>query len=80
MAAPKSSRRTSSAIRAEKLVHDDAKSFVLESNASPEKYMHHFKGLTEKLDVKGPTSSEHQVKQDPTGKLRSLSLMKRTDI
>jgi hypothetical protein len=50
---------------------EDARTFVREKDAQPSKYMHYFNQLTEKLDVLGPTSSEHQVKQDPSGTLKS---------
>ena len=47
-------------------------SFVREHDASETKYMHHFDKLVEKLDVIGPMGAEHQVKQDPTGTLKSI--------
>jgi len=50
---------------------EEAKTFVLEKDASEQKYMHYFGQLSSRLDVSGPQSSEHQVKQDPSGTLKS---------
>jgi hypothetical protein len=52
---------------------DDAKTFVVGHHDYPGKYRHHFDQLDEPLDVEGPTSSEHQVKQDPSGTLKSIA-------
>jgi hypothetical protein len=58
---------------------DDAKTFVLSPHAYPGKYRHYFDQLEERLDVDGPTSSEHQVKQDPSGTLKSISVHDNVD-
>lgn len=50
---------------------EEAKSFTLEKDASEEKYMHYFEQLDHHLDIGPPQSSEHQVKQDPSGTLKS---------
>jgi hypothetical protein len=52
---------------------DDAKCFVLDSNAHPTKYMHFYDELDNKHGLARPNKSEHQVKQDPTGTLKSTS-------
>ena len=53
---------------------DDPKSFIVGHHDYPGKYRHYFDQLEEALDVEGPTSSEHQVKQDPSGTLKSIAL------
>jgi hypothetical protein len=55
---------------------DDAKCFVMAEDVHPTKYMHFFDQLESELDVKGPTKSEHQVKQDPSGTLKSIQLQR----
>ena len=50
---------------------DEAKTFVLESDASANKYMHHFDDLTDHHELPRPNKAEHQVKQDPSGTLKS---------
>jgi hypothetical protein len=50
---------------------DDAKSFIFESDASPNKYKHHYDTLTDHLELLRPNKAEHQVKQDPSGTLKS---------
>ena len=50
---------------------DDAKKFIFETNASPKKYMHYFETLTEHFGLSCPNKAEHQVKQDPSGTLKS---------
>ena len=50
---------------------EDAKSFIFESDASPNKYMHYFDSITEHLELSRPNKAEHQVKQDPSGTLKS---------
>lgn len=60
-----------------RVVADDARSFVFERDASPGKYWHHFNEITEPLDVGPPSTSEHQVKQDPSGTLKSTIVSRR---
>src|SRR5216117_2733288 len=66
-----SSRRPSRASFGTVSSADDARNFVLEKDASPSKYMHYFTDITHDLDVIGPFESDHQVKQDPSGTLKS---------
>lgn len=50
---------------------DDAKKFIFETDASPKKYMHYFETLPEHFGLSCPNKAEHQVKQDPSGTLKS---------
>jgi len=50
---------------------DDPKCFVVDDNVHPTKYMHFWDKLTDKYGLSRPNYSEHQVKQDPTGTLKS---------
>ena len=52
-------------------VVDDCKNFAFENDASTAKYMHYFDKVRD-LDITGPQAAEHQVKQDPSGTLKSI--------
>jgi hypothetical protein len=51
---------------------DEGKYFVLDDDAHPTKYMPYWDDLENKYDLPRPNQSEHQVKQDPTGTLKSI--------
>jgi len=67
-------RRVSRSSFAPSASSDDAKRFVLDNNAHPTKYMHFWDQLNDKHGLPRPNHSEHQVKQDPTGTLKSTFL------
>jgi hypothetical protein len=69
-----SSRKPCYAAAIRPATSEEARSFVFEKDASPEKYMHYYDQLEGDLDVTPPQTSEHQVKQDPTGTLKSTGL------
>lgn len=64
-------RRVSRSSFATSSSSDGAKSFVLDTDAHPNKYMHFYDRLDNKHGLAPPSQSEHQVKQDPTGTLKS---------
>jgi hypothetical protein len=69
-------RRLSAAALRRPESNEDARSFVLEPDASRAKYRHHFEEISDdsrrELNISGIDSAEHQVKQDPSGKLSSM--------
>jgi len=51
---------------------DDGRNFIYEQDASTSKYMHYF-DKSRDLEIVAPQAAEHQVKQDPSGTLKSIS-------
>jgi hypothetical protein len=67
----KPSRNSYSSATHRTSVVDDGRNFLYEQDASAAKYMHYFDKIRD-LDIVGPQAAEHQVKQDPSGTLKSI--------
>ena len=67
----KPSRSSYSSATHRATVIEDGRTFVYERDASPVKYMHYFEKVRD-LDITDTQAAEHQVKQDPSGTLKSI--------
>ena len=68
-----SSSRASETPSTNNNVPEEERMFIYEPDASETKYMHHFDKLDGQLDVGPISTSDHKLRNHPSGEMKSIS-------